>query len=87
VEGRNGYLSGLHHAGRDLSEQTLKVLTIIHNFDLKRADGSTAVQRLFDHRFPNLFEWVIDYMDELPVARRSSKAKQANPLPLGLFSA
>ncbi len=60
VEGRNGYLSGLHHAGRGLSEQTLKVLTIIHNFDLKRADGTTAAQRLFDHRFPDLFEWVVD---------------------------
>ncbi len=87
VEGRNGYLSGLHHAGRGLSEQTLKVLTIIHNFDLKRADDTTAAQRLFDHRFPDLFKWVVDYMGELPVARRSSPAQQANPLPLGLFSA
>ncbi len=87
VEGRNGYLSALHHAGRGLSPQTLKVLTIIHNFDLKRADGTTAAQRLFDHRFPDLFEWVVDYMGELPVARRSSKAQQANPLLLGLFSA
>lgn len=87
VEGRNGYLSGLHHAGRGLSEQTLRVLTIIHNFDLKRADGTTAAQRLFDHRFPNLFKWIVDYMGELPVARRSSKAQQANPLPLSLFSA
>ena len=52
VEGRNGYLSGLHHAGRGLGEQTLRVLTIIHNFDIKRADGTTAAQRLFDHRFP-----------------------------------
>ena len=87
VEGRNGYLSGLHHAGRGFSQQTLKVLTIIHNFDLKRADGTTAAQRLFDHRFPDLFEWVVDYMDELPVARRSSKAQLANPLSLSLFSA
>ncbi len=87
VEGRNGYLSGLHHAGRGFSPQTLKVLTIIHNFDLKRADGTTAAQRLFDHCFPDLFEWVVDYMDELPVARRSSKAPQTNPLSLGLFSA
>ena len=87
VEGRNGYLSGLHHAGRGFSPQTLKVLTIIHNFDLKRADGTTAAQRLFDHCFPDLFEWVVDYMDELPVARRSSKAQLANPLALSLFSA
>lgn len=26
VEGRNGYLSGLHHAGRGFTEQTLRVL-------------------------------------------------------------
>ena len=77
----------LHHAGRGLSPQSLKVLTIIHNFDLKRADGTTAAQRLFDHRFPDLFEWVVDYMGELPVARSSSKAQQANPLLLALFSA
>ncbi len=87
VEGRNGYLSRLHHGGRGLSEPTLKVLTIIHNFDLKRADGTTAAQRLFDHCFPDLFEWIVDYMGELPVARRSSKAQEVNPLPLGLFSA
>ncbi len=33
VEGRNGYLSKLNHAERGLSAQSLKVLTIIHNFD------------------------------------------------------
>ncbi len=46
VEGRNGYLSGLHHPNRGFTEQTLKVLTVIHNFDLKRDDGTTAAQRL-----------------------------------------
>jgi hypothetical protein len=34
VEGRNGYLSRLHHARRGFSKQSLQVLTIIHNFDL-----------------------------------------------------
>ena len=46
VEGRNGYLSQRHHASRGLSAQALTVLTLIHNFDLKRQDGTTAVQRL-----------------------------------------
>jgi hypothetical protein len=87
VEGRNGYLSRLHHAGRGLGEQHLRVLTTIHNFDLKKADGTTAAQRLFDHRFPNLFESIVDSIDELPLARRSSKAQPANPFPLCLFSA
>jgi hypothetical protein len=44
VEGRNGYLSQRHYANRGFSAQSLKVLTIIHNFDLRRADGTTAAQ-------------------------------------------
>ena len=31
VEGRNGYLSQLHHSGRGLSAHRLQVLTVIHN--------------------------------------------------------
>ena len=34
VEGRNGYLSQIHHAGRGLSTDDLKVLTVLHNFEL-----------------------------------------------------
>ncbi len=41
VEGRNGYLSQLHHCARGIPTQRLKVTTVIHNFDLKRADGTT----------------------------------------------
>jgi hypothetical protein len=87
VEGRNGYLSRLHHAQRGFSEQTLRVLTIIHNFDLKRTDGTTAAQRLFGQPFPDLFEWVVDHMGELPRPRKSSKAHQLNPLSTKAFPA
>jgi Family of unknown function (DUF6399) len=74
VEGRNGYgyLSQRHHANRGFSAESLKVLTIIHNFDLRRADGTTAAQRLFGHSFPNLFEWVLNNVDDLPLPMRSS---------------
>jgi hypothetical protein len=37
----------------------IKVLTIIHNFDIKRDDGTTAAQRLFEKPFPDLFEWLL----------------------------
>lgn len=87
VEGRNGYLSQRHHVTRGFSEQSLKTLTTIHNFDLRRADGSTAAQRLFDYDFPNLFEWVLSHTTELPLPRRSSKAPQLNPLHAELFPA
>jgi Family of unknown function (DUF6399) len=82
VEGRNGYLSGLHHSGRGFTEQTLKVLTIIHNFDIKRDDGTTAAQRLFEQPFPDLFEWVVPRLGELPRPRRTLKTpKSRNPTP------
>ena len=77
VEGRNGYLSRLHHANRGFTEQSLKVLTIIHNFDLKRDDGTTAAQRLFDKPFPDLFEWVVLNMGDLPRARRTLKPRMS----------
>jgi hypothetical protein len=85
VAGRNGYLSRLHHAGRGFAPQTLQVLTILHNFDLKRADGTTAAQRLFDYEFPDLFDWVVDHMGDLPMPRKSSQAHQPNSLPTLLF--
>lgn len=87
VEGRNGYLSQRHHVNRGFSHQSLKVLTIIHNFDLKRADGTTAAQRLFGQPFPDLFEWVLSTIDELPMPRRSSKTHQTQPLHAELFPA
>jgi hypothetical protein len=87
VEGRNGYLTRLHHAGRGFSPQTLKVLTIIHNFHLKRPDGTTAAQRLFSYEFPDLFQWVVDHMGDLPLARQSLKARTLNPFHLEGFPA
>lgn len=82
VEGRNGYLSGLHHSNRGFTAQTLKVLTIIHNFDIKRDDGSTAAQRLFGQPFPDLFEWVVPQMRELPRPRRTLKTTKSKILTL-----
>ena len=87
IEGRNGYLTRLHHSGRGFSQQTLKALTIIHNFHLKRPDGTTAAQRLFNYEFPDLFEWIVDHMGDLPLARRSSKSQRPDPFYLEGFPA
>jgi hypothetical protein len=87
VEGRNGCLTRLHHSGRGFSAQTLKTLTIIHNFHLQRPDGTTAAQRLFDYEFPDLFEWVVDHMGALPLARQSQKAHRPDPFHLEGFPA
>jgi len=53
-----------------LSQRRLQVLTVIHNFDLKRSDGSTAAQRLFGRQFPNLFDYLVEHMGDLPQPRK-----------------
>jgi hypothetical protein len=45
VEGRHGYLSQLNHCARGTPTQRLKVMTVIHNFDLKRADRVSRLSR------------------------------------------
>ena len=80
VEGRNGCLSQMYHNGRGLTKPRLKALTVIHNFDLKRTDGTTAAERLFGTQFPDLFEWVADRMEELPLPREGRKRAFHNPL-------
>jgi hypothetical protein len=82
VEGRNGYLSQLHHTGRGISPQRLQVLTVIHNFELKRPDGTTAAQRLFGREFPELFDWLIQQMGDLPLPRTSRTTGQRKLLSL-----
>ncbi len=82
VEGRNGYLSHRHHAARGFWSNHLPVLTVIHNFDLKRSDGTTAAQRLFGRQFPNLFAWVMEQMGELPRPRISKKLAKSQRLTL-----
>ena len=73
VEGRNGYLSQVHHNRRGLSSKRLKVATVIHNFALKRNDGTTAASRLFGQQFPDLFEYLVENIGELPQPRKPRK--------------
>jgi hypothetical protein len=82
VEGRNGYLSQLNHCARGTPTRRLKVMTVIHNFDLKRADGTTAAERLFRTSFPDLFDWVVERMVPLPVPRKPRTSVKFNPLKL-----
>jgi hypothetical protein len=82
VEGRNGCLSQMYHNGRGLTATRLKALTVIHNFDIKQRDGTTAAERLFNTKLPDLFDWLVGQMGELPLARQGKKRKISNPLNL-----
>ena len=57
-------------------------MTVIHNFDLKRADGTTAAERLFKTSFPDLFDWMVERMAPLPVPRKPRAPVKFNPLKL-----
>ena len=51
-----------------------RCVPVIHNFDLKRADGSTAASRFFARDFPELFPWLMSRIGDLPEARKSRKS-------------
>ncbi|OAD18984.1 hypothetical protein THIOM_005406 [Candidatus Thiomargarita nelsonii] len=87
IEGRNGYLSQIHHNGRGITPNRLKALTVIHNYDTKRRDGTTAAERLFDTEIPDLFDWLIEQMGDLPLPRKSRGCSVPNPLNLPTVSA
>jgi hypothetical protein len=66
VEGRNGRLSLQHHGHSRVSEGRLKALTVIHNYMVKRGDGTTAAQRFFGQPHQDAFSWLLKRMPELP---------------------
>ena len=59
VEGRNGQLPLHHHARHRLSDRKLNALTAIHNYLIKRPDGTTAAWRFFGQPHDDLFQWVL----------------------------
>ena len=73
VEGRNGQLSLRHHGLRTLSTRKLKVLGVLHNFVIKRADGTTAANRFFGQEHRDLFEYLLENVPLPPRPRRKSK--------------
>ena len=74
VEGRNGYLSHMHHNHRGLPKQRYKVWTALHNFDCRAADGTTPASRFFRRTFPDLFETVLSNIEDLPRPRKRNQA-------------
>jgi hypothetical protein len=80
VEGRNGRLSLHHHGQGRLNARKLKALTVVHNYMVKRADGTTAAERFFGLKHKDVFSWLLERMPDLPrpAAKRRHKTDQAS---------
>ena len=63
VEGRNGQLSLRHHSLHRLSNRKLTALTAVHNFHIKRRDGTTPASRFFGAKPRDLFEYLLGKVD------------------------
>ena len=63
VEGRNGQLALRHHSLHRLSDRKLAALTAVHNYYVKRSDGTTAAERFFGAKPRDLFEYLLDRLD------------------------
>jgi hypothetical protein len=73
VEGRNGFLSQLHHNQRGVPTRCYKVWKAVHNFDQRATDGTTPATRFFRRSFPDLFETVLAGIEVLPRARQRQR--------------
>ena len=71
VEGRNGYLSMINHNQRGFDQNRLKVLTVVHNFDIYGLDGKTPAERLFGNKIKHdkIIDYLIDNFGDLPLPR------------------
>jgi len=63
VEGRNAQLALRHQGIHRLSDRHLQALTVMHNYYIRRRDGTTASERLFEAKSNDLFEFLLDRMD------------------------
>lgn len=61
----------LRHQGiHRLGEKQLKALTVVHNYYIKKREGTTAAERFFEAKPYDLFEFLLDHMD-YPVRPRN----------------
>ena len=80
VEGRNGCLARSYREGRGLTTRRLAALTVIHNYDTRRPDGTTPAERLYGEKFPDLFAWLLGQRPALPLPRQARQRTAPNPL-------
>ena len=84
VEGRNGQLALHHHGKHRLSDRKLAALTAVHNYFIRRPDGTTAAERFFGQAPAPMFESLLQHLDPppRPARRRPQPPRPAYLQPL-----
>ncbi len=84
VEGRNGQLARHHHHLHRIRPRKLAALTTIHNYFLRRPDGTTPAERFFGSKPADLFEWLLDHV---PMPARPARKRPPPPAAKPLLRA
>jgi len=79
IEGRNARLSDHYFSARGVRASHIFSQTTIANFWIKRTDGTTASERLCDHKPPDLFAYLLENLGALPLPRKR-KMKILSPV-------
>jgi hypothetical protein len=79
VEGRNGRLALYHHGCHRLSDRKLAALTAVHNYFIRRADGTTAAERFFGRPPDPMFESVLQRLRLPPRPARKRPRRSTDP--------
>lgn len=82
VEGRNGQLSLYHHGRHRLSRRKLTAHTTVHNYFIRRPDGTTAAQRFFGRSPEPLMPYLLKYLPPPPRPARRRPRSPRSPLLL-----
>jgi hypothetical protein len=83
VEGRNGQLTRHHPGHHRLSDRKLAALTALHNYPIRRPDGTTAAAHFFGCTHETLFALVLQRMSlpPRPARRRTRPPKPPYLMP------
>jgi hypothetical protein len=84
VEGRNGQLALHHHHWHRIRPRKLAALTTIHNYFIRRPDGTPPAERFFGSQPADLFEWLLDHV---PMPARPARKRPPPPAAKPLLRA
>jgi len=73
IEGRNARLAQHYFNSRGVRKSHVGPLTVLHNFWIKRNDKTTAAQRLCGFKPPDLFEYLLKNIGDVPLPRTRNK--------------